>query len=69
MTNKELEFYWSFVFHTTKSMNPSDYAYNKQNPSVIIIALIMKEMGCQLNEILCKLLNLCSYSGLGMIRD
>ena len=45
--------------HTGKIMNPSDYAYNKQNPTEII-ALIMKEMGNPSDEILCKLLNTCS---------
>ena len=39
-------------------MNPSDYAYDKQNPTVII-TLIMKEMGNPSDEILFKLLNTC----------
>ena len=40
-------------------MNPSDYAYNKQNATEMI-AVIMKEMGNPSDEILCKLLNTCS---------
>ena len=58
MTNNELEFYWSLVFHTTKSINPSDYAYDKQNP-ITIILLFMKKMGNPSDEILFKLLNTC----------
>ena len=49
-------------------MNPSDYAYNKQNPTEII-AIIMKEMGNPSDEILCKLSNTCSYGVLSIIRD
>ena len=49
-------------------MNTSDYAYDKQNPTEII-ALIMKEMGSPSDEKLCKLLNICSDSGIWIIRD
>ena len=63
-----MESYWSLVFYTDKIINPSEYAYNKQNPTEMI-ALIMKEMGNPLDEILCKILNTCSDWGLCIIRD